>query len=126
MKVCICKTFDFDAAHRLGLLPPDHKCHRLHGHTYRVDVVLAGEARPPLAMFIDYADIARAWAPLHDALDHRCLNDVAGLGHPTTEALAEWILRKLCADSEVGPFLVAVRVHESSSTWCEARTVDLP
>ena len=33
----ICKTFTFDAAHQLHLLPEGHKCRRMHGHTYRVD-----------------------------------------------------------------------------------------
>lgn len=113
----ICKQFDFDAAHFLPLLPPDHKCHRMHGHTYRVDVELTGEVDSRLFV-VDYAEIALAWAPLREALDHRCLNDVAGLETPTTEALAMWIL---AAIRQRLPQVSRVRVHESSSTWCEAR-----
>lgn len=122
MQTKISKTFDFDAAHRLEKLPEEHKCHRLHGHTYRVEVILEGNPNASdLRMFIDYAEIARAWQPLHDLLDHRCLNDIPEIGHPTTEALAEWIYWKLNDDQRVSAFLVAVRVYESASTWCEVR-----
>lgn len=118
MMTTIAKTFDFDAAHRLDLLPPEHKCHRMHGHTYRVEFVLQGEPRQPLGMFLDYADIARAWQGIHDALDHRCLNDVMR-DHPTTENLALLIYEWVAKDGEVGPFLVRVRVYESATTWAE-------
>jgi 6-pyruvoyltetrahydropterin/6-carboxytetrahydropterin synthase len=117
MKVTISKTFDFDAAHFLPNVPADHKCRRLHGHTYRVEIICAGEP-DARGMVLDYAELAAAWAPIHDLLDHRCLNDIAGLENPTTEVLAPFVLLKLKA-SLVS--LVAVRVYESSTTWCEAR-----
>ncbi len=66
-----------------------------------------------------HAEIAAAWAPVHAALDHRCLNDVEGLGNPTTEVLAPWIMQRIGGEAAI--FLVAVRVYESSSTWCEVR-----
>jgi len=68
-------------------------------------------------MVIDYADISIAWWPVHDLIDHRCLNDIAGLENPTTEILAPWLLAKLATAL---PCLVSVRVYESASTWCEA------
>lgn len=119
MLTTISKTFDFDAAHRLDCLPPTHKCYQMHGHTYRVEVVLRGECGPPMFMFVDYADIADAWAPIHELLDHKTLNEVAGLGHPTTEAVADFILKRLERDGKIGVFLRTVRVYESSTTWCE-------
>lgn len=125
MKVRICKTFDFDAAHWLPHVCEGHKCGRLHGHTYRVDVILEGRPSTFDGWFIDYADVAKAWANLDAVLDHRCLNEIEGLENPTTEVLAPWILRRLGADQLVGPFLVGVRVYESSTTWCEALTVNL-
>ncbi len=73
----ICKTVTFDAAHRLDKLPPDHKCHRLYGHTYRVDIVVDGPA-DDLGMICDYAEIDTAWAPLHDG----ARLDGAGLDGP--------------------------------------------
>lgn len=117
-KVRIAKMFDFDAAHFLPHVEAGHKCARLHGHTYRVEIRLSGvpDAR---GMVCDYAEIAAAWAPIHDKLDHRCLNDIPGLENPTTEVLAPWVLRQIC---ESGLPIDAVRVYESSTTWCEAHT----
>lgn len=116
MKLRIAKTFDFDAAHWLPNVPEEHKCRRLHGHTYRVEVVCEGE--PDERGFVcDYAEIAAAWAPMHEVLDHRELNLVPGLENPTTEVLAPWILERFARSL---PCVALVRVYESSTTWCEA------
>lgn len=114
--VTISKTFDFDAAHFLPKVVPGHKCARLHGHTYRVEIRCEGEL-DERGMVCDYAEIEQAWMPLHEALDHRLLNEVPGLENPTTEVLAPWILRRM---ESSGLPVCAVRVYESSTTWCEA------
>ena len=113
MKVKICKEFDFDAAHFLPNVAPDHKCSRMHGHTYKVQVVCEGEP-DDRGMVLDFAEIAEAWRPVHDQIDHRVLNDVPGLENPTTEILTPWIMSRLPLVS-----LVSVRVYESSTTYCE-------
>jgi 6-pyruvoyltetrahydropterin/6-carboxytetrahydropterin synthase len=110
------KTFDFDAAHFLPHVDEGHKCRRMHGHTYRVEFKLQGPV-DERGMICDYAEISAAWAPIHDMLDHRTLNDVPGLENPTTEILAPWILREF-KKSRLP--VVSVRVYESSTTWCEA------
>ena len=116
MAVRIAKTFDFDAAHWLPKVAEDHKCRRMHGHTYRVEIVLLGGVLDD-GMVVDYADIALAWQPIHDLLDHRTLNEIEGLENPTTEILAPWIgERMLVAFPDT---LDRVRVYESSTTWCE-------
>ena len=111
--------------YRLGTLPPDHKCHRLHGHTYRVVIALHGtfDQLDQHGMVVDYQQIADAWAPVHAMLDHQYLNDIPGLERPTTELLARWII---CALYEKNPWLrpsrgrlASVRVYESASTYCE-------
>lgn len=119
MNTILAKTFDFDAAHRLDLLPPDHKCFREHGHTYRVEVSVRGEPDPVTGMLVDYAEIAAAWKQMDAQLDHRHLNkDVVGLGHPTTEHLAKWIYREMPAIG--APRLpLRIRVFESSTTFAE-------
>lgn len=117
MTVTISKMFDFDAAHYLTKVPPEHKCARLHGHTYRVEIGCAGEL-DPRGMVLDYAEIAAAWSPLDHTLDHRLLNEIPGLENPTTEVLAPWILARLV---DALPHLVFVRVYESATTWCEVR-----
>lgn len=127
MKVRIAKTFDFDAAHFLPGVAPDHKCARLHGHTYRVEVICEGvpDAR---GMVIDYGEIAEAWKGIDALLDHRLLNEVEGLSNPTTEILAPWIHARLMAarwmqpldgDHIIAHVLKAVRVYESATTYCE-------
>lgn len=119
MIVMISKRFDFDAAHFLPNLPEGHKCKRFHGHTYEVEVRLEGEA-DARGFVVDYAEIAAAWAPIHALIDHRTLNEVPGLENPSTEILAPWILDRFLA-SPIGDKVIAVRVYESSTTWCEAQ-----
>lgn len=119
MRTEITKEFDFDAAHRLPNVPKDHKCGRLHGHTYRVVLGLEGELVPEMGWFIDYADIAKAWEPIHKALDHRYLNEVPGLEVPTTEVLAAWVAARLAKHRTVGKYLTWVRIYESSTTYCQ-------
>jgi len=114
MIATIAKRFTFDAAHHLPTVPADHKCHRMHGHTYEVELVFRGDIGAN-GFVVDYADIAEAWQPIHDALDHRVLNDVPGLEIPSTEILAAWILDRLSIWNQ----LVRVRINESSTTWCE-------
>lgn len=117
MKVTISKKFDFDCAHRLPKVPRGHKCRRMHGHTYAIEVICEGEV-DKRGMVLDYAEIAAAWMRLHARIDHRTLNSIRGLENPTTEVLAPWLLRRL---ARMLPQLVAVKVYESSATWCEAR-----
>lgn len=111
----ICKEFRFSAAHRLLCLPPDHKCFRLHGHTYRVAVELEGET-DARGMVMDFGEVSKAWAPLNAMLDHHYLNEVEGLEMPTSERLAEWIRDGLV---DALPLLSRVRVYESESSWAE-------
>lgn len=124
MKVTISKRFDFDAAHHLIHVAEDHKCRRVHGHTYKVKVVCRGEV-DARGMVIDYAQIAAAWAKVHDVIDHHDLNEIPGLENPTTEVLAPWIFDKLVEASEdLAAVLYRVRVYESSTTWCEVTATD--
>src|SRR5262249_6908437 len=66
----LAKRFDFDAAHWLPFVGEAHKCYRMHGHTYRVQLVLQGEP-DRRGMLMDFADIERAWVPVHGIVDHR-------------------------------------------------------
>jgi 6-pyruvoyltetrahydropterin/6-carboxytetrahydropterin synthase len=115
MKVELEKDFTLECAHRLPRVPADHKCARVHGHSFRVTVKVAGEVEERAGWLQDYAEIARAFAPVHDALDHRCLNDVAGLENPTSEVLARWIWDRL---EKALPLLAAVTVAETCTARC--------
>ena len=74
--------FRFEAAHRLPNVPEGHKCSRLHGHSFRVTVWVEGEVGEDSGWVMDFADLKAAFVPVHDAVDHRYLNEVDGLGEP--------------------------------------------
>jgi 6-pyruvoyltetrahydropterin/6-carboxytetrahydropterin synthase len=90
----IFKEFTFEAAHLLPRVAPEHKCARLHGHSFRVRVYVAGPVSAS-GWILDFAEIAAAWQPLHALLDHRYLNEVEGLDNPTSEVIARWIFERL-------------------------------
>jgi 6-pyruvoyltetrahydropterin/6-carboxytetrahydropterin synthase len=81
----------FESAHRLPRVPPAHKCHRMHGHSFRGELHVQGPVDPEAGWVMDYADVRAAFAPLHAQLDHNCLNEVQGLENPTSENVARWI-----------------------------------
>lgn len=111
----ISKTFHIEAAHRLPNVPAGHKCARLHGHSFRVEVHVRGPLDPQLGWVMDFADIKSAFAPLFDQLDHRYLNEVPGLDNPTSENLARWIWDRLKPDL---PLLARLVVHETCTSAC--------
>lgn len=123
MNATIAKRFTFDAAHRLDRLPPDHKCHRMHGHTYEVEIIVHGPV-DALGFVVDYAVIELAWQPIFDTIDHRILNDILGLEVPTTENLLRWMFDRIALDrrpavATLKTALAKIRIYESSTTWCE-------
>jgi queuosine biosynthesis protein QueD len=93
--VTLWKEFRFEAAHRLPNMPEGHKCARLHGHSFHLEVHLHGRVDAHTGMLIDYADIKSLFKPLEDRLDHRYLNDIEGLQNPTSENLVRWIWQQL-------------------------------
>src|SRR5438045_9460793 len=95
MTVELRKTFQFEAAHLLPHLPKSHKCRRLHGHSFKVEVAVVGKCDPKLGWLMDYADISNTFKPILETLDHYYLNEIPGLKNPTSENLAVWIWRRL-------------------------------
>ena len=114
----IWKEFTFEAAHLLPNVPDDHKCRRLHGHSYRVRVCVEGDLDPQLEWVIDFADIAKAFEPLRLRLDHYYLNEIEGLENPTSEVLARWIWTRLQPEL---PGLSRVEVSETCTAGCVYR-----
>jgi len=112
------KTFQFEAAHLLPHLSEAHKCRRLHGHSFRVEVVVAGECDPKLGWLMDYADISEAFKPLLERLDHYYLNEIPGLENPTSENLAVWIWERLKPNL---PLLTEIVVAETCVSRCVYR-----
>ena len=117
----IFKSFTFEAAHRLPNVPPGHKCARLHGHSFRVEIHVMGEPDPQLGWVMDFADLKTAFQRLYAQLDHHYLNDIEGLENPTSEMQARWIWPRL------EPRLVRldkVVVHETCTLGASCNRAD--
>ncbi len=114
-EIDLVKEFRFEAAHRLPRVPVDHKCARLHGHSFRIEVHVAGPVGPETGWLMDFADLQQAFAPLMDQLDHHYLNDIPGLENPTSEHLARWIWIRL---KKRLPQLAQITVHETCTSRC--------
>lgn len=118
MHVTLAKTFTFEAAHLLPNFPAGHKCRRLHGHSFKVEVRVAGDVDPQTGILVDYGDIGAACEPLRKQLDHYYLNEIAGLENPTSEVLAGWLWERL---KPALPQLAAIIVYETCTSRCEYR-----
>lgn len=114
----IYKEFRIEAAHRLPNLPAEHKCSRLHGHSFRIVVTVEGPLQQPQGWVRDFADITQAFNPLYEQLDHHYLNDIEGLENPTSENLAIWVWERLKPSL---PDLVEVEVRETCTSGCRYR-----
>src|SRR5688500_16900895 len=114
----IFKAFTLEAAHRLPNVPEGHKCARLHGHSFRIEVHLRGELGEHTGWVMDYADVKKAFQPIYDRLDHHYLNDIEGLDNPTSERLAVWVFDQL---QPVLPLLSESVVHETCTAGCRYR-----
>ncbi len=112
------KQFRFEAAHRLPNVPAGHKCARLHGHSFRVEIHVSGDVDPHTGWVMDFAEIKAAFEPLYRQLDHHYLNEVDGLDNPTSERLAAWIWARL---KPALPLLSEVVVHETCTSGCRYR-----
>jgi 6-pyruvoyltetrahydropterin/6-carboxytetrahydropterin synthase len=116
----IFREFTFEAAHRLPHVPEGHKCARLHGHSYRVELHVHGAVGPYTGWVMDFADLKDAFRPLREQLDHYYLNEVDGLENPTSENLARWIWDRL----QLQLTLSAVVVRETCTSGCVYRGED--
>lgn len=111
----IYNVFHIEAARCLPRLPESHPCARVHGHSFRVEVYVSGALDPDLDWVVDFAEVDRAWRPIHEALDHRYLNDIPGLENPTSERLAIWIWSRLLPAL---PGLSKLVVGETARSGC--------
>ena len=111
----IFRVFQIEAAHYLPNVPEGHKCRRLHGHSFRIEVRVGGEVGAESGWVMDFADVKRAFQPLFDQLDHHCLNDIDGLENPTSENLARWIWQRL---QPALPGLDRIVVQETCTAGC--------
>ena len=109
--------FDFAAARFLPNLPDSHRCHRLHGHTFQVELTIRGELAAGADWIVDFDEVEHVISELKDALDHRQLNELPGLENPTTEKLALWLWTRI-AERFSGLHRVTVQEHPSRGVTC--------
>ncbi|MBL0213735.1 MAG: 6-carboxytetrahydropterin synthase QueD [Myxococcales bacterium] len=115
MRTRLERIYRFEAAHFLPKVPAGHKCARMHGHSYSVEVVIDGEIDPERGWVMDFAEIDEHAGPLVKQLDHQVLNEIDGLANPTSELLAVWWWHKLAASL---PGLAEVVVSETPTSRC--------
>ncbi|MFB3892878.1 MAG: 6-carboxytetrahydropterin synthase QueD [Phycisphaerae bacterium] len=118
MNAELIRTFYFEAAHTLPGAPNGHKCRRFHGHSYQVDIHVAGKVDERAGWVMDFGIIKKAVEPAVAELDHRCLNDIEGLENSTSEMIAKWLWDRI---APALPGLTAVVVWESRTSRCVYR-----
>ena len=111
----IFKAISFEAAHLLPNVPDGHKCGRLHGHSFEVELHVSGVVDEHSGWVMDFADLKAAFRPLHERLDHHYLNEIPGLENPTSENIARWIWQNLKPRLEP---LCKVVVRETCTSGC--------
>jgi len=136
MSYTIFKSFRFEAAHHLTGLPEGHQCGRIHGHSYRVTVILESDGLVIPGFVADFGDLKPVKKWIDDTMDHQDLNKVlgpwwikAGLDEdtaPTSEHLAELIYNivryaHIDVPSSVTLNLAAVRISETETSCAEYR-----
>jgi 6-pyruvoyltetrahydropterin/6-carboxytetrahydropterin synthase len=115
MEAELVRTFRFEAAHALPDLPEGHKCRRMHGHSYRVDIHVTGPVDEQTGWVVDFGDIKKIVEPIIAQLDHSLLNDVPGLGNSTSECIARYLWDRIAGEL---PILSAVTIWESDTSRC--------
>jgi 6-pyruvoyltetrahydropterin/6-carboxytetrahydropterin synthase len=118
MNAELIKTFRFEAAHSLTGVPEGHKCRRIHGHSYRLDVHVEGPVDEASGMVMDFHEIQKVVKPIIEQLDHRLLNDIAGLENSTSEIICKYFWDRL---KSALPGLSALTVWESDTSRCVYR-----
>lgn len=103
------QRFGFDAAHQLDAGAPENR--RLHGHSFQVEVTLAGEPDAKTGFLRDFGEVDAALKKVRDLLDHRLLNEVEGLSNPTLENIARFIFVR---SRKALPEVVRVRIERPS------------
>ena len=109
----IYKEFSFDSAHFLPNVPEGHKCKNMHGHTYRLKVVIEGQPDPHFGWIMDFKELKDALTPVIDQLDHKVINDIRGLENATAENITIWIWNQI---KPVLPLLSRIELYETPTT----------
>ena len=111
----IFKQFTFEAAHKLPLVPKNHKCFNLHGHSFKVKICIDGQMNE-MGWVMDFSELKKICSPYISQLDHAYLNEIVGLENPTSENIAIWLWNRL---RDQLPQLNSIQVMETCNSGCE-------
>src|SRR5260370_36430686 len=115
MRARLSKDFTVEAAQILAKAPEGHKCRRMHGHSFKIEVSVEGEVDPTTGWIYDHAEISAAMKPILKILDHSYLNDIEGLENPTIERMGAGFWQKLQPHC---PGLREIVMHETPTARC--------
>ena len=120
----ITRRYHFEAAHFLPKVADTHKCKRMHGHNYKLEITIGGNLVCGTGFVIDFWELDNIVKPLLDLVDHRVLNDVPGLDNPTAELIAAWFLLELrrlldALETDDSLDLLNVRIYETDDCWAD-------
>ncbi len=99
-------------------LPGHDSCGIVHGHTYKVEIVIEGEKKKT-GMVMDFYDIKQKVKVILNQYDHVLLNDL--LEYPSAENMCEQIHAKV--SKELG-YPLSVKVWEGHNKWCELSSIE--
>ena len=111
----IFKEFTFEAAHKLPLVPENHKCSNLHGHSFKVKICIDGPINE-MGWVMDFSELKQICTPHINELDHAYLNEILGLENPTSENIAIWLWNRLIEPLQN---LSSITVMETCNSGCE-------
>jgi 6-pyruvoyltetrahydropterin/6-carboxytetrahydropterin synthase len=105
----------FDSAHSLPHLPAEHKCHALHGHTYKIRIEFDGPIDPGTGWIVDYGVVKSYWQFSKNKVDHVFLNAIVPVS--TCENLARYLWNSMAVDlKKFGPPMVKLARLELRET----------
>ena len=111
----VCKTFSIEAARSLPNLPKNHPCSKIHGHSFKIKIMVSGLVDKDTGFVMDFGQLDTLFEPLRKQIDHSYLNDIEGLENPSSENLCKWIWEKLVLSV---PRLSQIEIRETDSTSC--------
>ena len=130
--ITLTRRYSFCSSHRLIGMRERHKCSRLHGHNYTLEVTVSGPLENGL--IVDTADLDVCLGPVLARLDHNDLNELAKeggpaaiLAQPSVENIVAYLwaaLAFLRRDSTKGYQLEQLRVYENERTWADIARSD--
>lgn len=113
METIITRRYHFEAAHYLPMVAEGHKCKRMHGHNYELEITVTGPIERT-GFIMDFWDLDNIVHPIVELVDHRVLNDM--IPNPTAELIAAWFFHRVSA---LCPGVLNVRLYETKDCWAD-------